>query len=170
MLHAPSTLPYGLCIYTLATYLTEEDQARAERARLLCPCNKLRRGARGLTSIYGSALDASGLKITQLPVLIVLATLGEIPLTSLANTVGLDRTTLTRNLKVLEQRNLVATRESVEDARVRLMSLTLEGSQVLSTALARWEVVQDDVERRFGRERLEALYDELDALADVVGV
>ncbi|MGH2900937.1 MAG: MarR family winged helix-turn-helix transcriptional regulator [Solirubrobacteraceae bacterium] len=165
-----STPPYDVCIYTLTSYMTEEDLARAEQARLMCPCNKLRKGARGLTQLYENALAGSGLKITQLPVLIALAIGGDQPVTSLAAVVGLDRTTLTRNLRVLEQRGLVATRESDDDARVRIVSFTLEGSSVLSAALARWHVVQTEIERTFGQQRLQALYDELDALAEVAAV
>ncbi len=156
------------CIYTFMHYLTDEEMALAEQARLMCACNKLRRSARGLTHIYGHALAGSRLKITQLPVLIVLAKLGELPVTVLSEKVGLDRTTLTRNLKVLEQYGLVATRDDDDDARVRAVSLTLEGSRILGAALKRWAVAQEEVERRFGRERLQALYGELEALAEAV--
>jgi hypothetical protein len=49
-----------------------------------------------------------------------------------------------------------------------MVSLTLAGSDVLANALSRWEQMQAVVEERFGRERLQALYGELDALGDVV--
>jgi DNA-binding MarR family transcriptional regulator len=75
--------------------------------------------------------------------------------------------TLTRNLKVLEDRGLIRTSEPADDARVRLVSLTLKGADVLATALSRWEEMQAVVEERFGRERLSALFRELDVLGDV---
>lgn len=62
----------------------------------------------------------------------------------------------------------IRTSESADDARVRMVSLTLEGAAVLATALERWEAMQIVVEERFGRARLSALYGELEALRDVI--
>jgi len=58
----------------------------------------------------------------------------------------------------------------IYDARVRMVALTEEGSRVLAEALARWEQVQRAVPKRFGEQRLRALYAELDELAAVAGV
>ena len=76
-------------------------------------------------------------------------------MTALAGALGLDRTTLTRNLGVLEQRGLVCTVEHADDARVRVVSLTPEGSRELAAALARWDEAQSLVEERFGAARLQ---------------
>jgi len=134
----------------------------------MCACNQLRRATRGVTQLYETALLASGLKVTQLPILVGLGHVGDLSVTTLADALALDRTTLTRNLKVLEARGLVRTSESEDDARVRMVSLTLEGSDVLSDALQRWDQMQRTVEERFGRERLAALYSELEALGDAL--
>ena len=134
----------------------------------MCACNQLRRATRGVTQLYEAALAASELKVTQLPILVGLGHVGDLSVTTLADSLALDRTTLTRNLKVLEARGLVRTSESEEDARLRMVSLTLEGADVLSSALRRWEEIQHVVETRFGRERLAALYGELEALGDAV--
>lgn len=134
----------------------------------MCACNQLRRATRGITQLYESALASSGLKATQLPILVGLGSAGDLSVSTLADALALDRTTLTRNLKVLESRGLLQTRDSEDDARVRMVSLTLEGSDVLSGALLRWEEMQAMVEERFGRERLTALYEELEALGNAV--
>jgi DNA-binding MarR family transcriptional regulator len=134
----------------------------------MCACNQLRRATRGVTQLYESALAPSGLKVTQLPILVGLGSVGDLSVSTLADALALDRTTLTRNLKVLEDRGLLRTSESDDDARVRMVSLTLEGSDVLSGALLRWEEMQRQVEERFGRERLTALYEELDALGEAM--
>ncbi len=148
--------------------LTAEELERCARVRSLCACNGLRRATRAVTARYDAAMAASGLKVTQLPILVALGSAGDLSVTTLADALALDRTTLTRNLKVLESRGLVRTSESEEDARVRMVSLTLEGSRVLSGALERWEQMHRAVEERFGRERLIALYDELAALGEAV--
>ncbi len=133
--------------------------------RRLCACDQLRRVTRGVTQVYDNAVGPSGLRITQLPIFVGLASEGDLPLTALADALALDRTTLTRNLKVLEDRGFIRTYEHADDARVRMVSMTLEGSAMLTGALERWAQVQEFVEERFGRERLVALEDELTALS-----
>jgi DNA-binding MarR family transcriptional regulator len=150
------------------TYLTTEEFELCTQVRAMCACNQLRRATRGVTQLYEGALAASGLKVTQLPILVGLGHVGDLSVSTLADALALDRTTLTRNLKVLEGRGLVRTSENEDDARVRMVSLTLQGADVLSDALLRWEQMQRLVEERFGRERLMALYGELDALSDAV--
>ena len=135
----------------------------------MCACNQLRRSTRAITRLYDAAIAPTGLKVTQLPILVGLGSAGELPVTALAEALALDRTTLTRNLKVLEERALVSVVEDDVDARVRLVSLTAEGSRVLAGALASWKEVQEFVEGRFGGERLRALYGELDELSAVAG-
>jgi DNA-binding MarR family transcriptional regulator len=142
-------------------YLTPDELELCWTVRRMCACDQLRRVTRGVTQIYDNAVLPSGLRITQLAIFVGLSTEGDVPLTVLAEGLGLDRTTLTRNLKVLEDRGLIRTYEHEDDARVRMVSMTLEGSRMLSAALERWAKVQAVVEERFGRERLLALESEL---------
>jgi DNA-binding MarR family transcriptional regulator len=139
------------------------------RVRAMCACNQLRRATRGITQLYESEMACGGLKVTQLPILVALRTEGDLSVTRLANALSLDRTTLTRNLRVLEQRGLVSMEEHGDDGRVRMVSLTPEGARMLPSALECWEDVQNVVESRFGETRLRALYDELAALAEAIG-
>ncbi len=157
-------------MYTCVTvlYLTPHELELCAEVRAMCACNQLRRATRGVTALYESALAASRLKATQLPILVALGSSGDLSVSRLADALALDRTTLTRNLKVLEGRGLVRTSESDDDARVRMVCLTLDGSDVLAGALHRWADMQAVVEERFGRRRLEALYGELEALGDAI--
>ena len=150
------------------TDLTRDDLELCAKVRTMCACDGLRRAARGVTQHYDAAVAGSGLKVTQMPILVALGSAGDLPLTVLAGALGLDRTTLTRNLRVLEQRGLVRTFEHEADARVRLVSLTADGSAALSDVLARWQAVQDEVQERFGSERLRSLLGELAALSAVL--
>ena len=145
--------------------LTTEDVQLCRQMRAMCACDRLRRTTRGVTQIYEAAVTPSGLKATQMPILVALGMAGDLPLTTLAGALNLDRTTLTRNVRVLEDRGLVTSTSHPDDARVRVLSMTPEGSRTLSSALARWEAVQQKVEAEFGEERLRALYGELDALS-----
>jgi len=106
--------------------------------------------------------------LAVLPILVALSLAGDIAVTGLADLLALDRTTLTRNLKVLSERGLVEYRGHNGDARVRLVGLSEEGMGVLSDTLEQWALVQDDIEERFGQARLRALYAELDALTTAI--
>ncbi|MEY2443246.1 MAG: hypothetical protein QOJ46_2672 [bacterium] len=149
--------------------LSARELELCSQMRTACACDRLRRTARGLTQVYEGAVGPSGLKATQMPILVALGSAGDLPLTTLADALSLDRTTLTRNLKVLEGRGLVSTAPHEDDARVRMVSITEDGARVLGAALERWEGVQRSVEERFGEARLRALYAELQALSAAVG-
>jgi DNA-binding MarR family transcriptional regulator len=164
--HAHLTARPYACNYTcLVADLTNEELELCARIGSTCAASNLRRATRGMTQLYDAALAPAGLKVTQLPLLVALSA-QDLPITSLAETISLDRTTLTRNLRVLEQRGLVRTVAATDDARVRLASLTADGADVLSGALARWREVQAGVAARFGEDRLRALFDELEALSE----
>jgi len=147
------------------SYMTADEVEVCWEVRRLCACDQLRRVTRGVTQVYDDGVVASGLRVTQLPIFVGLASEGDLRLSVLADRLALDRTTLTRNLKVLEDRGLIRTYEHAGDARVRMVSMTLEGSRMLSAALERWAKVQALVEERFGRERLESLGSELSAFS-----
>jgi DNA-binding MarR family transcriptional regulator len=147
--------------------LTAHELELCHRVRMLCACDRLRRATRGVTQLYDGAVAASGMKVTQLPILVALGSAGALSVTTLAGAIELDRTTLTRNLAVLAQRGLVAIGTDPDDARVRVVSITAEGERVLAAALERWERVQRTVEERFGEERLRALVGELGELSKV---
>jgi DNA-binding MarR family transcriptional regulator len=110
----------------------------------------------------------SGVRATQLPILIAVGSAGDLSVTMLAKALALDSSTLSRSLEVLEHRGLIRIAEHEEDACVPMVSLTLEGSRMLTGAVARLQVLQHSVVAQFGRPRLQALYDELDALSAAV--
>ena len=152
----------------MAEQLSSRELQLCTQVRAMCACDGLRRATRGVTQHYDAVVADSGLKVTQLPILVALGMAGDLSVTALAGALALDRTTLTRNLRVLEDRGLLHTYTREDDARMRVVSLTAEGSAVLGRALERWETVQDEVQERFGSERLRALLGELAALSAVL--
>ena len=144
--------------------LSSADLETCAAVRSTCACDQLRRAARAMTQRYQDALVPSGLAATQLPILVGLSHGKPVPITPLAEGLALDRTTLTRNLRVLENRGLVTMVANAADRRMRLALLTEAGARVLTQALADWRVAQADVEREFGAARLGALFAELTTL------
>jgi DNA-binding MarR family transcriptional regulator len=114
-----------------------------------CLCLAARRAARAITRSFDQALRAEGLKATQFTLLASLALKGPQPVGVLADFIGLERTTLTRNLAVLKKRGLIELSLG-EDARARIVSMTAAGRRKLNRAYAPWRVVQDRLTESMG--------------------
>jgi DNA-binding MarR family transcriptional regulator len=98
-----------------------------------CALANLRRAARAATRLYDDALAPSGLRSTQFTLLAMIASAEVLSMTELADALGMDRTTLARNLVPLERDHLVRI-ESGADQRIRLVSLTDSGLEKLKLA------------------------------------
>jgi len=163
---------YGIAPRVLAESLTTEigaytliivtpelrSQRRAQAARMAttCACFNVRKAARAVTQFYDDVLRPSSLRTTQLTLLMLLRGHGSMSISGLADAAMTDRTTLTRNMAVLEERRLVRIRAG-EDARVRVVELTDEGDAAIDAALPLWERAQTLITDRMGREGLERL-------------
>src|SRR4051812_24655633 len=147
------------------------DRHAAQRQRCLtiaaeCTGHGVRKAARALSRIYDQAMAPAGLRGTQFNLLVALSVAPGAPLARVAEELGLDRTTLTRNLGPLERDGLV---ESVpaDDRRVRRLRLTARGHDVLADALPRWERAQREVVAALGKTRWRDLMDGLRAAASL---
>ncbi|MNK40206.1 MarR family protein [compost metagenome] len=127
-----------------------------------CTCFRLRRASRQLSQMYDSHLAPVGLSLNAYSILRRAPRprqLGE-----LANALGMDRTTLSRNLKPLLAAGWLQEQRG-PDARQRLIVITARGSALLRRARPLWQRAQDQVEAAFGAmptQRLNALLDQLD--------
>jgi DNA-binding MarR family transcriptional regulator len=108
----------------------------------------VRRASRIITQVYDAALRPVGLVLSQFTLLVCINLMVSVPITRLAQELYMDQTTLTRNLKLLEQRGLVAI-DPGEDRRVKLVSLTVEGRSILAQAMPLWEQAQAQVMEHF---------------------
>jgi DNA-binding MarR family transcriptional regulator len=114
-----------------------------------CVCSTLRMVSRAVTQLYDDILRPSGLRVTQFSVLATIARRGEVNLRQLEHMLGIDQTTLTRSLDVLE-RDGVLERAAHPDARIRAMKLTPKGRRALEAARPLWARAQDKVLRELG--------------------
>jgi hypothetical protein len=73
-----------------------------------CACAQVRRLARKLSSLYDNLLSPEALTITQYSLLVNIERAGQLSHAALAEKVGMDRTTLTRNLRPLTRTKWVA--------------------------------------------------------------
>ena len=116
-----------------------------------CTCNNLRKAARAVTQYYDGALRPAGIRATQFSLLSAIREFGTVSIGTLAEESVMDRTTLTRNLKLLEDEGLV-TIAAGEDARVREVSLTPAAQEKLGVAIRYWRKAQLQMATRMGND------------------
>jgi DNA-binding MarR family transcriptional regulator len=144
------------------------DRARAAEVAATCACFNIRKATRAVTQYYDDVLRPSDLRTTQFTLLVLLQGHGSMSINALADAAGTDRTTLTRNLAILEERRLVRIRPG-EDARVRIVELTVAGDEAAAAALPLWERAQHQVATTLGPQRLARLLSDLSAAVGAVG-
>lgn len=129
----------------------------------ICACLHFRRASRAVTQLFDHVLEPSGLRATQFTVLVAIARSGSATVARLAETLVMDRTTMTRNLRPLERDGLIERVAGEEDRRTRTVRLTGRGEAALARALPLWERAQSRVIDGLGEERWRGLLADLSA-------
>jgi DNA-binding MarR family transcriptional regulator len=132
------------------------DDAEIFRECRDCLCFAVRRAARAVTQHYERHLRPSGLRATQFTVLVWLAQTGPMPINRLASEMGLERTTLSRNLRPLLAKRWIAVSEEA-DRRVHSVAITAKGRAVAREALPAWRKAQASAKKKLGALHLERL-------------
>ncbi|GAB3040931.1 MarR family transcriptional regulator [Oleiagrimonas citrea] len=123
-----------------------------------CACLASRRAARRITRRFDQALRAHGLRATQFTILAALRLAGPQSVGALADLLDIERTTMSRNLAVAAQRDLLTLRADPEDARSRIATLTAHGRHTLETALPTWQAVQKSLVEELGETTVHNLH------------
>lgn len=133
-----------------------------------CLASAVRRADRAVTQLYDDALRTKGLRTTQFNLLIAIASTEPVRQKALALRMGMDKTTLTRNLRPLERDGLVRVDQG-EDRRTRNLSLTDKGHRTLHDAYALWRRAQGQAEALLGGDRVRDLVADLRAAVITLG-
>lgn len=121
-----------------------------------CHCVNFRRAALAVTAVYNDALKPAGVSVNQFTLLQYISTLAPVSVSELSDAVDLDRTTLVRNLKPLEERDLVAD-IAPRGSRKRQLTVTTAGNAVLVVARPLWRRIQERLEENLGSGLLAAM-------------
>jgi Transcriptional regulators len=119
-----------------------------------CNCVNIRRSSQALTEVYDEFLAPSNLKIGQFSLLKHINQLEPVSVSDLALIIRLDRTTLVRNLKPLEQSGFVED-ISAQGTRNRQLKLTAQGVGKYNQAEELWEQAQNFLEEYLGSENID---------------
>lgn len=99
-----------------------------------------------MTLHYDAALRPAGVEASQMAMLWVIHAGRALSSNAVAHGVGIDASTASRNLAVLEERGLVRRVAAPDDRRQRVVSLTPEGRRTLLRAYPLWEKAQAEVQ------------------------
>jgi DNA-binding MarR family transcriptional regulator len=133
-----------------------------------CSCNMIRKSARKITQFYESSLREAGVRPTQFSILAALANTGPIQLTQLADRLLLERTSLTRNLNVLERNGWVELQTGEEDLRQRVVSLSKKGYEQLDHAIPYWKQAQKAIANEMGQDTITGLKKTLKEMTEII--
>ena len=145
----------------------EERSAEVDKfskAAAECACTNFRKASRAVTQYFDDALQPSGLRATQLVVLLEVAVAESATVPRLARRLVMDPSTVTRNLKPLAKRGWLECTSS--GSRAMVFKLTSEGRAVLSRAVPLWERAQGQVVEKIGADSWQSLLGALGAAVD----
>jgi DNA-binding MarR family transcriptional regulator len=132
-----------------------------------CICANLRKASRLISQIYDEFLRPCGLKTTQFGLLMMIEGFERSTVTKMAKWGVYERTTFTRNLKLLEKRGLIGI-EPGADQRERIVTITDKGSTALRSGLPLWEKAQNYVAEIIGDDKKEHVVKELSSMVTLL--
>lgn len=142
-------------------------QDRDFSVRANCVGFNLRRVARVVTNFFDAEMRRHGIRSTQGSILAALPSTGSTNMADLSEFMGMERTTLLRNLRPLQRDGLVAVERGGHGGRVEL-SLTPKGRKQIEKFAPAWESAQRTAVQVLGEQRWSALLADLDKVASAL--
>jgi DNA-binding MarR family transcriptional regulator len=127
-----------------------------------CVALNLRKSSNIVSRYYARGMKSAPVRGPLFSLLAIIRKRGSTNITALARDAGLDRTTLTRNLKQLEQRGFIEISPAL--ANRKEIHLLPAGSAALDAALLSWRKTQDSVVQELGEERWKRMRRDLAAV------
>ena len=132
--------------------------APAALTELPCACASARQAARALTQLYDKWLSCTGLEAPQFALLMTLDKHGAVSQAALGRRYALDKTTMSRNLKLFEREGWI-TASSADDKRERRFAITAAGHARLAAARPEWKKAQDDLRAGMTAKQWNAMFE-----------
>lgn len=117
---------------------------------MFCYCAEARRVSRLLTARYDAALASAGMTAAQFETLGVMHSLEPCSGRALAERLAVDKTTLSRNLRSMQEAGWIAATATKDDARQMDYALTVAGKKKLAKARPLWQRVHDATTEQLG--------------------
>ena len=141
-----------------------DEKKLAEMART-CACFNFRKASRSVTQLFDQVLAPSGLRSTQLVILVTGQLLGPSSIARLARELVMDRSTLTRNLKPLMNLGLLRLSQG-DGGKHKSVEVTAEGQAAVLRSAPYWEQAQSHLVNRFGSDSWNHIMNDLAAIVE----
>jgi DNA-binding MarR family transcriptional regulator len=129
-----------------------------------CVCFNLRWVTRAVTQFYDSEMRRHGIRPTQGTILLALNARQSWSMAELSDWLGMDRTTLVRNLRPLQRDGLVQVGGGGRGNRVEL-SITAKGLNQIEKLTPAWKSAQRAAVKTLGEKRWSAILSDLETAA-----
>lgn len=129
-----------------------------------CVCFNLRWVTRAITQFFDAELRRHGIRPTQTPILASLTARAGWTMAELSDWLGMERTTLVRNLRPLEREGLVKLTGGGRGGKVAL-AVTPKGKSTLARLMPTWRAAQQKVVNTLGPARWSAILSDLERAA-----
>jgi DNA-binding MarR family transcriptional regulator len=129
-----------------------------------CACFNVRRVSRAITQFYDAEMGRHSVRPTQSPILGALQAKNGWSMAELSEWLGMERTTLLRNLRPLQRDGLVRAKRGGAGGHMKL-EITEKGRASLAKIIPAWRSAQDKVVAILGKERWSAIISDLESVA-----
>lgn len=126
-------------------------------SQLYCLNANLRKASRAILSLYMEEMRETGLQGTQFTLLSAVSGFGQVKVGDLAQFMGMDQTTVTRNINLLKKEGYVRVSPGEEDKRTRYIQLTDQGMAAVRDAHPKWLKAQTQLWNRLGDDQAREL-------------
>ena len=151
---------FAQIVHIHITMSKELDMATVEN----CVCFNLRWVARAVTQFYDSEMRRHGIRPTQGTILLALNSKENWSMAELSDWLGLERTTLVRNLRPLQRDGLVQAIGGGHGNRVEL-AITAKGRKQIEKLTPAWKSAQSAAVKTLGEKRWSAILSDLETAA-----
>ena len=151
---------FGRVVHIHIIMSKELDMAAVEN----CLCFNLRWVARAVTQFCDSEMRRHGIRPTQGTILLALNSKQSWSMADLSDWLGVDRTTLVRNLRPLQRDGLVQAVGGGRGNRVEL-AITSKGRKQIEKLTPAWRSAQSAAVKTLGKERWSAILSDLETAA-----
>ena len=129
-----------------------------------CVCFNLRWATRVMTNFFDAELRRHGIRATQSAILLALKAKESWTMADLSEALGIERTTLVRNLRPLQRDGLVTADGGGRGGRVEL-AITTKGRRQIEKVMPAWRAAQNAAVKTLGEQRWSAILADLEKVA-----
>lgn len=142
-----------------------------------CLCTTIRKTSRSISRLYDAFLEPANVNIKQLAILITVGGLGQdqnteenqtVTINDIAQRLKIENSTLSRNLRKLENQNLIKISPSPTSKKEKHVELTEDGLNKIQNAYKYWNEVQNITREKIGASKFNALIEAMNNLTDAL--